>query len=170
MGPPVSVLVRLTDISSVRGKEGGGEGATAASHRGLTCRGAGLHHRHEAEKDRKAIQVLDIDHKRIGLWQLRLKYRGQPFASLRVPRGAGRCRGMWRETASLYRPSDLIPKRMSMNVRIPRHVAKIGRAVSRRILYRLNLNPRPALKQVRRANPTASVQVQLQHNRGSSKP
>ena len=52
---------------------------------------------------------------------------------------------MWGETASLYRPSGLIPKRMSMNLRIPRHVAKIGRPASSRILYHSNLNPKPAL-------------------------
>ena len=152
MGPPVSVLVRLTDVSSVRGKEGGGEGATAASHRGLTCRGAGLHHRHEAQKGSESDSI--PGHRSQADWAVATPIEISGAAVCKPPRtqGAGRCRGMWRETASLYRPSDLIPKRTSMNLRVPRHVAKIGRPVSRRILYHLNsnLNPKPALKQVRR--------------------
>ena len=111
MGPPVSVLVYLTDISSVRVKEDWG--ATAASLKGLKCRGASLRRNHEAERDREAIQSRNADRKRIGLWQLRLKYRG--------------------ETSNMNRPSNLIPKSLSVKLRIPQHVAIIRRPVSRRI-------------------------------------
>ena len=95
---PVGVWDRLSQFSFVRltyqvcvSKKIGG--ATAESLKGLKCRGASLRRNHEAERDQEAIQSRNADRKRIGLWQLRLKYRGQRLASLCVPKRAGRCGG-----------------------------------------------------------------------------
>ena len=83
-------FVRLTYQVCVSKKIGE---ATAASLKGLKCRGASLRRNHEAERDQEAIQSQKADRKRIGLWQLRLKYRRQRLASLCVPKRAGRCGG-----------------------------------------------------------------------------
>ena len=103
-------------------------GATAASLKGLKRRGASLRRNHEAKRDREAIQSRNVDRKRIGLWQLRLKYRGERLASRCVPKGAGRCGGDFK-----HEPAQQP---------YPKTHGKIGRPVSRRILYHLNLNPK----------------------------